>query len=148
MGGLGERVLGQQAVGRRGLGKRALAGVIVAALVVASCGAWAEDGKAPGGMGHDGMDHGGMTHGGMAMEEYMSAMDRMQQGMKMPSSGNADIDFVRMMIPHHQAAVDMAQTLLKYGKDPELRKLAQNIVAAQNREIAQMKAWLAKHDRR
>jgi uncharacterized protein (DUF305 family) len=50
-----------------------------------------------------------------------------------------------MMIPHHQAAVDMAQAELKYGKDPEIRKLSQDIIAAQNKEIAQMQAWLAAH---
>jgi uncharacterized protein (DUF305 family) len=49
------------------------------------------------------------------------------------------------MIPHHQGAVDMANVVIKYGKDPELRKVAEGIVKAQEEEIAFMKAWLAKH---
>lgn len=122
------------------LGRWMLAGAMVGALGAAGWGALAQDGKSTGGMT--------MGHGNMAMDEYMGAMDRMQSGMKMQSSGDADIDFVRMMIPHHQAAVEMAQTELKYGKDPQIRKLAEDIVAAQNREIAQMKAWLAQHDKR
>ncbi len=135
------------------VGNRMLAGMVVAALSVAGWGALAQDGKSqdgkfPGGMGHGGTSGMSMSHGNMAMDEYMGAMDRMQNGMKMQSSGDADIDFVRMMIPHHQAAVEMAQTQLKYGKDPQIRKLAEDIVAAQNREIAQMKAWLAQHDKR
>jgi uncharacterized protein (DUF305 family) len=62
-------------------------------------------------------------------------------------TGKPDEDFVRMMIPHHQGAVDMAKVELEYGTDPELRQLASDIVAAQDKEIAQMKAWLAKNGR-
>lgn len=52
-----------------------------------------------------------------------------------------------MMIPHHQGAVEMAQIEIKYGKDPELLKLANDIVAAQESEIALMKGWLAKNSK-
>jgi uncharacterized protein (DUF305 family) len=77
---------------------------------------------------------------------FMEAMQVMDQGMKSAQpTGDADKDFVTMMLPHHQGAVDMSKVELQYGKDPELRSLAENIIKAQNYEIAQMKAWLAKH---
>ena len=66
----------------------------------------------------------------------------MHEGMDITFTGNADIDFVRGMIPHHQGAVDMAKTVLAFGKDPQIRKLAEEIVKAQESEIALMQAWL------
>jgi uncharacterized protein (DUF305 family) len=60
-----------------------------------------------------------------------------------PYTGDPDIDFARGMIPHHQAAIDMAKIQLEFGKDPEMRKLAEAIIAAQESEIATLKAFLA-----
>ena len=76
---------------------------------------------------------------------YRDAMAKMDQGMAITYSGDADKDFVAGMIPHHQGAIDMAQVELHYGKDPQLRKLARDIIAAQQKEIAFMKSWQAKH---
>jgi uncharacterized protein (DUF305 family) len=67
---------------------------------------------------------------------------KMHEGMDIAFTGNADIDFVRGMIPHHQGAVDMAKTVLAFGKDPQIRKLAEEIVKAQESEIALMQTWL------
>jgi uncharacterized protein (DUF305 family) len=57
-------------------------------------------------------------------------------------SGNTDVDFVRLMLPHHQAAIDMAKTQLLYGKDPQMRRLAQAIITDQQLEIELMQHWL------
>jgi uncharacterized protein (DUF305 family) len=78
-----------------------------------------------------------------AMDASMKKMDHDMASGKM--TGDPDHDFTVMMIPHHQGAVDMAKVELKYGKDPELRALCEDIIVAQKKEIAQMKAWLAKH---
>jgi uncharacterized protein (DUF305 family) len=88
-----------------------------------------------------------MKQGTMAAEgSMMSAMDKMSKDMAaVPMTGDADRDFVGMMLPHHQGAVDMAKFELAHGKDPAMLKLARAIVAAQDKEIAQMKAWQAKH---
>jgi uncharacterized protein (DUF305 family) len=75
------------------------------------------------------------------------AMQRMQQGMGEAMSGDPDVDFARMMIPHHQGAIDMARSQLEHGKDPKLRQMAQEIIGAQEREIATLKEWLAQHPR-
>ncbi|MGB9991689.1 DUF305 domain-containing protein [Pseudoduganella rhizocola] len=77
------------------------------------------------------------------MDDAMAVMD---DGMKRaPMNGQPDHDFVTMMIPHHQGAVDMAKALLLYSQDPELRNLALGIIAEQQNEINLMKAWLERH---
>ena len=75
-------------------------------------------------------------------QAMMAGMDRMNQAMRAaPMTGDPDRDFVAMMIPHHQGAIDMAQVELRYGKDPAMRQLARTIIAAQRREIGEMQRW-------
>lgn len=66
--------------------------------------------------------------------------------MKGIMAADADEAFVRGMIAHHQGAVDMARIQLKYGKDTEMRKLAEEIIRAQEQEIKQMQSWLEKKE--
>lgn len=74
------------------------------------------------------------------------AMAVMEDGMKRaPMNGAAGHDFVTMMIPHHQGAIDMAKAVLLYSQDPELRNLAQGIIAEQQNEINVMRAWLQRY---
>lgn len=93
--------------------------------------------------------HAGMASGPAAASPDASMMDsmaKMNQAMSSaPMTGDPDHDFVAMMIPHHQGAIDMANFELQHGKDPTLRKLAHDVVTAQDKEIAVMKGWLAKH---
>jgi len=60
-------------------------------------------------------------------------------------SGDDDVDFVRLMLPHHEAALDMAKTELLYGKDPQMKRLAQEIITDQQSEIELMRIWLKQH---
>ena len=94
-----------------------------------------------------GMQMGGATaaDGSPSTKAYRDAMAKMDQGMAITWSGNADKDFVAGMIPHHQGAIEMARVELRYGKDPQLRKLARDVIAAQQKEIAFMKSWQATH---
>ena len=96
--------------------------------------------------GHDmsSMDH-GMMDNAASSKAFAEANAKMHKNMAVPLTGNADVDFVRGMIPHHQGAIDMARIVLEHGNDPEIRKLAEEVIAAQQGEIAMMKAWLAKN---
>jgi hypothetical protein len=113
------------------------------------------------GMDHHGMHHGsghgghGSGHGnghdsagqpkgdrGASSQAFHAANAKMHEGMDITYTGNADVDFIKGMIPHHQGAVDMARIVLTYGKDPAVRKLAEAIIKAQEEEIAFMQTWL------
>ncbi len=84
-----------------------------------------------------------MTDKPNPLSETMTSM--MEKMNNMPMTGNTDQDFVVMMIPHHRAAVKMAEDELKLGKNPELKKLAQQMVVDQNEEIEEFKAWIINH---
>jgi len=73
-----------------------------------------------------------------------STAHTMHHDMASQSTGDADRDFAVNMIPHHQGAIDMARVVLRDGRDPEMRKLAEDIIRGQEAEIAFMRAWLAK----
>jgi uncharacterized protein (DUF305 family) len=78
--------------------------------------------------------------------EMMQKMEVMNKAMMgAPMTGNPDQDLVSMMMPHHQGAIDMARIYLRDGKDPEIRRMAQSIITDQEKEIAEFKAWQAKH---
>lgn len=133
--------------------------VLAAALVVG--GAVTGEATAQSGGGAMPMQHehmsgtaGGSSHGhngtrssDPAISAYQAANEKMHRDMMITFTGDADRDFVAGMIPHHQGAIDMAEIVLKYGKDPEIRTLAEEIIAAQQKEIVWMKAWLVKNSR-
>jgi hypothetical protein len=72
------------------------------------------------------------------LDENAAAMDRMMAGMEVKPTGDVDRDFVAMMTPHHQGAIDMAQAYLRHGRNEQLRRVAQEIIVEQQQEIAAM----------
>lgn len=81
-----------------------------------------------------------------SVKAYQAANDKMHKDMSIAFSGNADVDFVRGMIPHHQGAIDMAKVVLEHGKDRRIRRLAREIIKAQEAEIRMMQAWLKRNE--
>ena len=73
---------------------------------------------------------------------YMKAMEDMGHGMATPYTGDPDVDFMRGMIPHHKGAVAMAEVVVKYGKDPQVRMMAEKMIRDQQAEITMMTDWL------
>jgi uncharacterized protein (DUF305 family) len=149
---------------------RKLAILTAAGFLLASAAAYAQmqhQGRGPGGPGMPmqsgqpmgpGMMGGGMmhgqrsgTHGAQAKGDqspsslaFQGINAKMHEAMNIAFSGNADVDFIKGMVPHHQGAIDMAKTVLAFGKDPEVKKLAEEIIKAQESEIALMQVWLKK----
>ena len=127
--------------------------IAVAGLALFSAVAYAQMQHGPGN------SHGGMTQGGMAgsvsmqpkgdtgpsSQAFHAANMKMHSAMDITFTGKADVDFVKGMIPHHAGAIDMAKVEIAFGKDPELKKLAEAIIKAQETEIAQMQDWLKKN---
>ena len=84
-----------------------------------------------------------MSTGSAMQQELMQGMDQMNQDMMAAAQyKDPDVAFAAGMLPHHIGAVKMAEVELKYGKDPEMRKLAEDIINAQQAEIEQMQKWL------
>lgn len=73
------------------------------------------------------------------LAENNAAMTKMMNGMAAQPTGDVDADFVAMMVPHHQGAIDMAVAVLRYGHNAQIRRLAQEIIITQQEEIATMR---------
>ena len=88
---------------------------------------------------HSPAQHAATSEESAFLAENEAAMTRMMSAMEAKPSGDIDRDFVAMMAPHHQGAIDMAVLELRYGKNEQLRRIAQEIIVSQMQEIAAMK---------
>jgi uncharacterized protein (DUF305 family) len=101
----------------------------------------------PADWGQDSRSHAGVSTRDSKWSELVGSMHVMHAAMSsVQPTGDNDADFVRLMLPHHQAAIDMAKTQLAYGQDPQMRRLAQEIITDQQSEIELMQLWLKQRD--
>jgi uncharacterized protein (DUF305 family) len=121
------------------LGRRAALPVITAILIAGMAGMRA----------HPQHSHSDFqaASGDPAWPELQHSMESMHEALSsLKSTGNNDEDFVQLMLPHHQAAIDMAKVELMHGRDPQMRRLAQEIITDQESEIELMQLWLRQHN--
>jgi uncharacterized protein (DUF305 family) len=120
---------------------RRLTGLVIAGLVAG----WTFSASA---QSHNHAQHAATQHGARetpATREFKAAHERMMRNMGLPYTGDPDVDFRVQMIPHHQGAIDMARVALRHAKDAWTRQLAEAVIVEQQREIAEMRAWLERH---
>lgn len=97
--------------------------------------------------GQDSHTHTSLSTPESKWSEFIGSMHVMHAAMtSLQPTGDNDVDFVRLMLPHHQAAIDMAKTQLAYGQDPQMRRLAQEIITDQQSEIELMQLWLRQRE--
>jgi uncharacterized protein (DUF305 family) len=97
--------------------------------------------------GQDSHSHSNASTPESKWSELVGSMHAMHTAMtSVQPTGDNDLDFVRLMLPHHQAAIDMAKTQLAYGQDPQMRRLAQEIITDQQSEIELMQLWLKQRE--
>jgi uncharacterized protein (DUF305 family) len=97
--------------------------------------------------GQDSRSHTSVSTPESKWSELVGSMHAMHAAMtSVRPTGNNDVDFVRLMLPHHQAAIDMAKTQLAFGQDPQMRRLAQEIITDQQSEIELMQLWLRQRE--
>ena len=129
-------------VGKR-IMTRLMTWLIAAGLVAGAAGAASAQTHAHGHTGQ--ATHSRAGSDTTATRESKAAHARMMRNMAMPFTGDPDVDFRMHMIPHHQGAIDMARVALRHAKDAWTRQAADAIITAQQQEIYEFKAWLARH---
>ncbi len=131
--------------------KLALAGAIIATISTGGIVIAQHKGHGGGHAMHGDPKHGSGAHDahpkgdmGPSSMAFQAANSKMHAAMDITFTGDADRDFAAGMIAHHEGAIEMAEVVLKFGKDPAMKKLAQDIISAQKKEIAWMKEWMVK----
>ncbi len=89
--------------------------------------------------------HRGGDHGNMAQQGYMEAMQRMHAGMMRVRDPDPSRAWALQMIEHHQGAIEMSRVVLAHTRDPQIRRMANQAIAAQTREIGELRRWLARN---